>query len=278
MILRMSSFSSVTKIVGMIPSVVPESGSTAISGTGMKGASCGSIQRVIAWYHFFLGLAEFFLGFSGPCGAPCCCAPSFSVGTPGGAVGPGWPGAGGGAAGVTGDPGTTCASNSGAEGAGAAHAEDATSAVHTVHKAPALHRALEPVAKCLRSRFAAGVTRPTARSIEAGGRYPPKTHRPWWKCEIGLMSGGSGPRKSQIPRPSMHRAAWCRSSMAATGKRATPPTTLVRESPLRCRARQGLIELARRAPRSGGGGLIGRLHRRILVRLRPAHSTHERQA
>src|ERR1700677_714595 len=88
MILRMSSFSSVTRIVGITPIVVPEFGSVPIYGTGMNGASCGSIQRVIAWYHF-LGLAGCFLGVSGPC-------PSFSLCTPDGATGPGWPGAGGG--------------------------------------------------------------------------------------------------------------------------------------------------------------------------------------
>src|ERR1700723_1429132 len=81
MILRMVSFSSVTKIVGMTPTVVPEFGSVPIYGTGMNGASFGSTQRVIAWYHF-LGFAGSFFGFSGPC-------PSFALDTPGGAAGPG---------------------------------------------------------------------------------------------------------------------------------------------------------------------------------------------
>ena len=117
----------------MTPTVVPEFGSVPTYGTGMNGASFGSTQRVIAWYHF-LGLAGFCLGFSGPC------APSLSVGTPAGATGPGWPGAGGGDSGVAGAPGMTCASNSGEDAAVAAPAQGEASAILKAHKAPALPR------------------------------------------------------------------------------------------------------------------------------------------
>src|SRR5271165_1294197 len=45
MILRISRCSSVTKIVGITPTVVPLLGSTSISGIGMKGAVAGFNQR-----------------------------------------------------------------------------------------------------------------------------------------------------------------------------------------------------------------------------------------
>src|SRR5580698_7311464 len=192
----------------------------------MKGACFGSTQRVIAWYHF-LGLAGAFLAVSGPC-------PSFALGTPGGAAGPGWPGAGGGDTGVPGEPGTTCASNSGSEEAAAPLAQaELSAAVHKTDRNEARRPALAPVAECSGGGLAPGFTRATARRIEAAGRYPPRTHRPWSRCETGSMSGGSDPRRSQILRPSMHRAAWCRSQLAAIGKHAILPTILVRESPLR---------------------------------------------
>jgi hypothetical protein len=121
----------------------------------MKGASFGSTQRVIAWYHF-LGLAGAFLGFSGPC-------PSFSLRTPGGAAGPGWPGAGGGDTGVPGEPGTTCASSSGAEEAGAPLAQgESSAAVHKNGRTEARRPALAGAAECLGGELAPGFTRPTA--------------------------------------------------------------------------------------------------------------------
>src|ERR1700677_120085 len=192
MILRISSFSSVTRIVGMTPSVVPEFGSVPIYGTGMNGASCGSIQRVIAWYHF-LGLAGFFVDCCGPC------APSFSLGTPPGAIGPGWPGAGGGDAGVVGAPGTTCASSKGALATAALTAHGETRATDKADKAPARTKA--------RVKPLVVLTRTTARNTEAAGRYPPRTDCPWWKRETASTIGRFGRRKSQIPRPSTHHAA-----------------------------------------------------------------------
>src|SRR5580698_9497172 len=72
MIFRMSLFSSVTSTVGMIPSVVPASGSTAISGTGMKGAWDGSNHRVMAEYHCLrlAGDGGHPGGATDPCGVP----------------------------------------------------------------------------------------------------------------------------------------------------------------------------------------------------------------
>src|ERR1700679_3920001 len=113
MIFRISLFSSVISTVGMMPIVVPASGSTAISGTGMKGAWDGSNHRVMAEYHC--------LGLGGDCVHVGCAVPGCA--DPGGAAAPGcghaasdpgsggpaWPGGGGGAAGAGGVSGASCA-------------------------------------------------------------------------------------------------------------------------------------------------------------------------
>src|ERR1700722_7205515 len=113
MIFRISLFSSVIRTVGMIPSVVPASGSTAISGTGMKGAWDGSNHRVMAEYHC-LGLGEDCVQRG--CAVPGCADPGGAA-APGcahtasdpGSGGPTCPGDGGGAAGAGGVCGASCA-------------------------------------------------------------------------------------------------------------------------------------------------------------------------
>src|SRR3984957_6765043 len=99
MILRISLFSSVTSTVGMIPSVVPASGSTAISGTGMKGAWDGSNHRVMAEYHCLrLAGDGGHPGVTEPCSVPDgagCAHPAGAPGT-GGPAGPGVVGGAGG--------------------------------------------------------------------------------------------------------------------------------------------------------------------------------------